>query len=366
MKKVCHLTSAHGRYDNRIFFKECCSLIKQKWDVLLVVADGKGKESFKGVKIHDVGLSKGRFNRFFKTTKRIYTKAYEIDADIYHFHDPELIPVGLKLQRKNKKVLYDVHENYRIQIKIRPWINKYLREIISFSFAKYEDYAMKKFDGLLMPQSRMVETFVHLNKNTKFIANSIIIDDDFELNTKDYSNKLCFHPGTLSKERGVLNMINAFKYLDEEKLILAGKFESENLFEQSKSLKEWSKVNYLGKRPYSEVKEYHKKATIGLILFENVGQSHYAYTVKLFEYMYFGIPVVMPNFGDWIEFNKKYKCGINVNPDNPKAVSEKIKHLNNNPDLKRELGSNGRKAIEESLNWKSEEVKLIELYKNLG
>ncbi|AXT61830.1 glycosyltransferase [Aquimarina sp. AD10] len=366
MKKVCHLTSVHGRYDNRIFFKECCSLASNGYKVCLIVADGNGDEVLDGVEIYDVGSSSGRFNRFFKATKKVYKKAVELNADVYHFHDPELIPSGLKLKSKNKKVVYDVHEDYRTQIRIKPWINKFLRRVISFSFAKYEDYAMKRFDALLMPQTRMVESFNHLNEKTEFIANSIIIDNDFDLNTKDYHNKLCFHPGTLSKERGVLNMINALGYLNEGKLILAGKFGSEKLFEASKSLEGWSKVDYLGKRPYSEIKEYHKQATVGLILFENVGQSHYAYTVKLFEYMYFGIPVIMPNFGDWVDFNEQYNCGINVNPDNPKAVSDQIKYLNNNPDLKRELGNNGRKAVEESLNWENEEIKLIRLYNSLN
>ena len=53
--KVCHLTSAHNRYDTRIFLKECSSLAKNGYEVSLIVADNLGDESKSGVKILDVG-----------------------------------------------------------------------------------------------------------------------------------------------------------------------------------------------------------------------------------------------------------------------------------------------------------------------
>ncbi len=361
--KVCHLTSVHGRYDNRIFFKECCSLAANGWEVNLVVADGKGDETLNGVNIWDVGAHPGRLKRFFSASRKVYKKGVALDADIYHFHDPDLIPFGLKLKRRGKKVFYDSHEDYRTQILIKAWINKYLRQLVSFLFGKYENHAMRRFDGILVPQTGMIKYFDHLNKNTVFVANTIIIDNKFDLAQKDYNNKICFHPGTLSKERGVINMVKAFEYLDEEELILAGTFESEKLLETTKNLKGWSKVNYLGKRPYEEIKTYHEKASVGLILFENVGQYHFAYTVKLFEYMFFGTPVLLPNFGDWIAFNETYQCGITVDPDNAEEVAQKIKYLNENPEIKAKLGQNGRKAVLEELNWSTDEKRLLDLYK---
>lgn len=365
MKRVCHLTSVHGRYDNRIFFKECSSLAKNNWDIHLVVADGKGDEKKNGVHIWDVGNGVGRFERFFKTTAAVYKKGLELDAEVYHFHDPELIPKGLKLKKRKKKVIYDIHEVYRLQIKIRPWINPLLKSIVAFLFGKYEDYAIRKFDGLLVPQKGMIKHFDHLNGNTKYVANSMIIDDEFDLEDKDYSNKICFHPGSLSKPRGVLNMVQCFKYLDDEKLVLAGPFVTETLFDKAKNTEGWDRVDYKGKLPFEEVKELHKEASIGLILFEDVAQCYFAYTVKLFEFMYFGEPVIMPNFGDWVEFNATYKCGINVNTNDPLEVAEKIKYLNANPDIKKELGTNGRKAVLKELNWNVDEERLLNFYDSL-
>ena len=50
--KITHLTSAHQRYDTRIFFKMCSFLAKnENYKVSLVVADGKSDESKNNVNI---------------------------------------------------------------------------------------------------------------------------------------------------------------------------------------------------------------------------------------------------------------------------------------------------------------------------
>ena len=118
MKKIVHLTSAHQRYDTRIFLRMCVSLAQMEdYETNLIVADGKGDEVKDNVKIFDVGAKTGsRISRMTITVNKVYRKAIELNADIYHFHDPELIPIGLKLAKNRKKVIYDIHEYLPLQI----------------------------------------------------------------------------------------------------------------------------------------------------------------------------------------------------------------------------------------------------------
>ena len=104
---ITHLTSVHPRYDTRIFLKECTSLAK-KYQVNLVVADGKGDEVKNGVSLYDVGKESGRLNRILKTPKKILKKAIDLDSDIYHLHDPELVFIGLELKKIGKIVIFDL------------------------------------------------------------------------------------------------------------------------------------------------------------------------------------------------------------------------------------------------------------------
>jgi len=105
MSKVSHLTSVHSRTDTRIFLKECISLAKHGYDVSLLVADGKGDDKKSGVAIYDVGASKGRLDRMRHAPSRLLKKALQLDADVYHLHDPELLLIGLKLKKRGKVVI---------------------------------------------------------------------------------------------------------------------------------------------------------------------------------------------------------------------------------------------------------------------
>ena len=57
-EKVCHLTSVPRRYDTRIYEKECGSLARAGYEVVLIVNDENGGETAdNGVRIVSTGLS---------------------------------------------------------------------------------------------------------------------------------------------------------------------------------------------------------------------------------------------------------------------------------------------------------------------
>ncbi len=130
VKRICILTSMHPVFDSRIFHKEAKTLNKAGYDVALIAQNDK-EEVVDGIRI--VPLSKPR-NRFERTTKMVWTvywKALKIDAEIYHFHDPELISVGLLLKLYGGKVIYDMYENVPKQIKNKGWMKLSLRNYVA-------------------------------------------------------------------------------------------------------------------------------------------------------------------------------------------------------------------------------------------
>ena len=99
MKSVCHITSVHPINDVRIFHKECKSLAAAGFNVTLIACGDNYLETYnEGVKQIVLNIPvKNRVERMISRSNAIYIKALELDADIYHFHDPELLNIGLKL-----------------------------------------------------------------------------------------------------------------------------------------------------------------------------------------------------------------------------------------------------------------------------
>ena len=139
MVRICHITSAHDSDDDRIFHKECVSLAKAGYDTYLVAA-GESREE-KGVHVVGLGpMPSGRLKRMHAFTRAVYMKALELDAEIYHLHDPELLPWGLKLKKHGKKVIFDSHENYPAQILEKKYLPVSIRKVLSMFFKQYETY----------------------------------------------------------------------------------------------------------------------------------------------------------------------------------------------------------------------------------
>ena len=109
--KVCHVTSAHNRYDGRIFLKQCTSLAK-KYDVTLLCCDTLENEIKNNVKIVSINRKFNNvFERIFLSKKNLRNKCVEIDADIYEFHDSELLSLAKYMKKKGNKVIFDSHED---------------------------------------------------------------------------------------------------------------------------------------------------------------------------------------------------------------------------------------------------------------
>ena len=363
-RKVVHLTSVHPRFDTRIFLKECVSLAANGYSVSLVVADGKGDETVNNVAVYDVGASKGRLDRICNAPRRVLSKALKLDADLYHFHDPELMPIGLKLKKLGKKVIFDIHENTDLQILTKEWIPRYLRKAISSVYSKYETYACKKFDALIVPQIAMYEKFSMFAK-TEVIANfptEVIKNVQYE----DRSRFNLLYIGGLNKARGLYNMLDLINHLSlidaRYRLTLAGPFSPRD-YAAAENHPGWSNTVYLGVLNRDEVYKIYGASSIGLILFNNVGQYHMSYALKLFEYMQCGLTVIMPDFGDWVSFNKNFSVGYNVSVCDPEAIAKLINNIQLST-LKDFFEHNSSIASKDFL-WSSQEKKLSFLYRSL-
>ncbi len=368
MTKICHVTSVHCTDDARIFHKECVSLAKAGCEVYLV---GKGESRVEsGVHVVGVGEnSGGRLKRMLGFSKKVYQAALALDAEIYHLHDPELLPYAKKLKKKGKKVIFDSHEKYSDLLTSKPYLPRFAAGFIAKLYESYEKSVLKKIDAVIFPCTMGgKDPFEGLCKRTAIISNAAILDEfynRYDPDAEKLPESVCY-VGSISAERGVDHDILA-AHRANARFLLAGPFSPPSFEETCKKMPEYSCVEYQGKLGRKEVTELLSRSMIGLFTLKDRGQYFKIDTfgVKVFEYMSMALPVVLSNSDYNVKMAETYRFGICVDPENPDEIANAIRYLLDNPEKAREMGENGRRAIHEEFHWGVEEKKLIALYENI-
>lgn len=363
--RICHFTSAHPSDDVRIFHKECVTLAEAGFQVYLVVANGK-EEVVKGVHIVNASVpASGRFSRILNTSRAVYRKALSLDADIYHFHDPELLPYALKLKRRGKKVIYDAHEDVPKQIMGKFWINKYLRKTVSVSFRAFENYIVKRLDHVLTATPFIRDRFLQVNPKTTDINNFPLLSElQEETSWKDKADEICYIGG-LSQIRGIGELVDAMEQLPDIRLNLAGSFSQASFETFVRSKAGWKQVKAFGFVSRAETAGIMANSRIGMVTFLPLPNHVDAQPNKMFEYMSAGIPVIGSDFPLWRDILVKNDCGICINPEDPAAIAEAVRSLLSDDAKAFRMGQNGRKAVLEKYNWTAEGQKLIKIYQEI-
>ena len=364
--KVAHLSSVHSRYDVRVFLKQCSSLAGSGYAVSLVVADGRGDEHKNGVAIYDVGPSNGRIDRMRNTARRVLLKAVALNADIYHLHDPELIPAGLKLKKMGKTIVFDSHEDVPADILSKPYMSHPVRVLVSRVFAAYEARACRKYDAIVGATPHIRDKFAPVNPLSVNI-NNFPVSGEFA-SEADWGGKrrqVCYMGG-LESARGLREMVLAMSKVDSDvRLQLAGRFQGPRLEREVKTWAGWSKVDALGHIDRATVRVLLSQSVAGLLIFLPVPNHTEAQPNKMFEYMSAGIPVIGSYFPLWREIIEGNKCGLCVDPLDPEAIAKAIDFVMGHPDSAKQMGENGRQAVKSRYNWAIEEKKLLALYERL-
>jgi glycosyltransferase involved in cell wall biosynthesis len=371
--KIAILTSAHSAFDDRIFHKQARSLARAGYEVT-IVAPHERDEEVEGVRVLSVPRSRTRLKRMLLTPPQILLRGLRVRAAIYHFHDPELIPVGLFLRALGKKVIYDVHEFNADTVLTKHWIPTALRQPVSKGIQWLDHFAAGKMDGVVTVNEDMAELFRSRLRSPRPVVAihnypelpQVAVDDEHV-----GRETAAIYVGSLSKERGLEVLIEAGDQLKrrypEARVQILGSLDLTGVREEYASVDRWhvNGVEYLGVVDHREVPKWLRRAQVGLVPLFPTPNHVKAKPVKLFEYMLAGLPVVASDFGFIGQIVRETGCGLLVAPGDPAALTAAVESLLRDPAKTAEMGQKGRRAVLEKYNWGSEEKKLLALYAQL-
>jgi len=365
--KVVHLTSVHKATDTRIFLKECRSLAKHGYDVSLIVPQNH-ETDHPDVTIVPVKKRKSRLMRMLVSPLEILSRALKLKADIYHFHDPELIPVGLLLKAFCKKVVFDAHENVREQILGKEYLPVWSRTLISSMYASLEDFSAQFFDGVISVVPSIAALFP--TERSYIVPNYPLMEEvnRFSGSSGSQRTRNIVYIGAISKKRGAIQLIDAMNIIGPKlgvRLELAGNFDTPDLQTALSKREGWKYVNYHGFVNRDQAINLLQSSSIGVVTFIPSPNYHDMSINKLFEYMAASLPIIASDIALWREKYESYKCCTFVDPSNPDQIAQAVEYLLRTPGQGKVMGENGRNAVLQHFNWDVAEQVLLNVYEKI-
>jgi glycosyltransferase involved in cell wall biosynthesis len=360
--RVVHMTSVHKPDDPRIFAKECRTLAALGYDVHFIAPNAPG-EVRSGVRLWGVAASPsaGRAVRMTRTVAQVLRAARALDADVYHLHDPELIPAGLLLSREGKRVIYDAHEDLLDDILVKPWIRPRLRAAASRVGAGALRWAARRFAAVVVATPTIQQRFAEYGCDATVLNNFPMLGEFDGVAGRAPKERAVCYVGGITELQGARVMVRAIADVDAV-LLLAGELSPVELRDDLAASPGWGRVVEHGRVGRAELVDILARSKIGLCVYAPVPGYMLGQPTKVYEYMAAGLPVIASDFPLWRTIVEDNECGLCIDGTDPGVVARSIQWLLDHPEEAATMGRNGRRAAERRYSWEPEARKLGALY----
>jgi hypothetical protein len=355
------LTTVHSAVDDRILHREAKTISEAGLSVC-VIGPHPCQETIDGVAIDPLPRATRRWQRLLLHWK-LLQKALRAQGPVYIFHDPELFGVALVLRAAGKKVLYDSHENLPMQALQKEWIPKAVRYLLVPLIYMVEWVVSHLLSGVIgatpLIQQRFSGVPNVLVRNYPTASALRVLTPHTDVETR---NNVGIYAGSLTRIRGIRELIIAFSAIPDAELWLVGPFEDRS-FEQEILARMPANVKYLGTLPFQQVLTLYASAKFGVLVYYPSPNARNALPIKLFEYMAAGLPVLTSNLPEYEALTAG--CGIAVDPHNIAQIRAAITSLLSNPAMISEMSAVARRRALQEFTWEAEGERLVQFCSSL-
>ena len=282
--------------------------------------------------------------------------------DVVHAADfDSYFPALIIAKLKRKHIVYDIFDFLPDSHKLPALIHSIFTYIDLF-LMKFADYV------IIVDKHRLKQ--IHRENNpegVEFIYNTPNDVDIARYSSDESSIKFkIFYGGVIIPERDIIGMLRIVSEREDILMTVAG-WGNQALVSDVKSFaSKYPNIFYMGGVSYEEIISCSLNADILFALYDpSVPNNKYSSPNKLFEAMMCGKPIIVNDNTTMADTVREECCGIVVPFGDKDALENAVLTLKNNPELRKELGENGRRAYETKYNWKIMEKRLLDLYASL-
>lgn len=311
-----------------------------------------------------------------------FLKKNNIEA--IHIHDIRIAEAVFKANKTLKlATVLDLHDNMPEIMKLYSHLQKFPgKQLISpKKWKQKEEEFINKATKIITVSQEFIEEVVGRTKIARdkivFVPNTVhqsfyneaVID---KLIVDAYINDfVILYLGDTGLRRGLQTAIEALVILKEKipnvKLVIVGNSSTDAILKQQViDLKLENYVDFKGWQDVSLFPSYIVSSSVCISPLNRNIQHDVAYANKLFQYMSFAKAVLVSDAIAQKNLIERTNSGLVHMEKNARDFANKISQLYADPKLRNQLGSNGKRFVEEEFCWGKTSKKLIALYENLS
>lgn len=370
--RVCVLTSVHPPFDTRIFHREAKAARDFGCEVTLL-APGAPRGRKEGIRFRSLPGGGGRWARPLRWPV-LFRKALRTRADIYHFHDPELLPWGLLLKWvTGAAVVYDSHEYLRENLSTKHWIHPRLRGPLAWFADRVEKWISGRLDAVVAVTEDMAQRFEPYQPRVITLRNLPPAQEIPE--PVGGRERVVMYAGLMNRDRGLNLLRETARRVRERhpdvRFEIYGPVEWHGIDDATRALsaEEWAElgVEFKGNIPYQDVGPTMARGMVGwLPRSPHEPNNLLAWPNKLVEYMASGLAIVASDLPTQADVVEETNSGVVVEADSAATHADALSQLFADESRWMRYSANGKKAARTRYTWEAEALKLRTVYGELG
>jgi glycosyltransferase involved in cell wall biosynthesis len=361
MNRILQVTTVHHHTDVRIL-KHIDSLRQEGFEVHFAVPVKKDETPTNAFPVVHLPCFSSRMLRALLLPAYVFFKAFRFD--VIHFHDPELLGVGTLLRLLRKKVIYDVHEDYRAQIRDKEWIPRPLRLFAGIA-VRFQERLFHALGGHIVAATPHIASLFP-EKRRCTVRNVPELSHWPEPQAWPDRTIAVSFVGEVRPVRGAFVLQQTAEKLFAQtgkRITVAGRLAGMSEAEKTQFVQAPG-IDYRGKVSYSEAVNIMRRSVLGFVPFQAAENNVTGLPTKILEYFAAGTPVVMSDFPVWRKAYSTAEAAFFIDPaDSDAAVKALEFHLADSGLEK--LSKNVRAFVENGNVWETEKHVLTECYRNV-
>lgn len=298
--------------------------------------------------------------------------ALQTNAQVYHAHDANTLPIGwLAARLRRAALVYDSHEFERG----RNWGASNLPALFRHIWVLPEQLLIRRADLVITVSTSIAEQLRQIYR----IQRPLVILNCPEYHRPANSDRLrqelaigqhqriVVYQGAVSANRGIEPLIEGSMLLTDTVVVVIGDGPQLPALQRWTEQHGWqSRVYFTGYVSLEQLPSYTASGDVGAALIQNAGLSYYfCLPNKLFEYLQAGLPVLVSDFPEMHRVVEETNAGLTVNPESAEEIALALQAILDDPARKAQMSAAAYRAGQ-TYQWANEAEKLVTAYDHLA